>query len=356
MSKEGQRLDLHVVDVALTEPKYWTIEGSTYRRSTEALQLSVDDEAQDALPAGRTKEIPIIFRQVLCLTPGNWNGLEDVWTDALIEACAANHSRPRPLQKDHSRDADDNHGKVLDLIRMPPGAAHPTKPGLVALIGVLGSHAIERVEDGRWDEFSVGVWCAANVAESYLMELSFTKFPACDDVKFLHQSAEENSKKDGADMAKETDKKVLGGGAAAEEQQEQKTEETVANAKDAGKAGDGEVAELRAKLAAQEAEVAELRRESAEAKKLRDEERVGSQIIQLTQEGYSSPAVFDKEKAFMLSLDETQRAGYVELRREQGKVWRPGRQSDPALNLNKDAAKEARDDADAAEIKALIRK
>lgn len=345
MSNNGRRIDLHVTDADIKEPQFWLTEGSRWRRSAEALELSEDGEVNDALPKDRTREIPVLFRQVLALTPGEWNGLKDVWTPELIAACAANHSKPRPLQKDHSRDADHNHGKVLDLLHLPAGAAHPTKDALVALIGVIGAHGIERVEDGRWDEFSVGVWAAKNVEESYLQELSFTKFPACDDVMLLHQM-EEKKEKEGADVPNEDDK-VQGAEAAHEPKKE------VAELSK----GHGEVAELRAELEKQREEMAQLRQEAAQAKQLRLEESVGGQLVTLTREGFSSPAVFEDEKAFVVSLaDDDARSAYYALCRAKGQVWRPGRQSDPALSLSKDVAEEAQTDAEAAEIKALIRK
>lgn len=339
MSKPGKRYDLHVAKPKIEKPTYWATSGSSWRRNAEKLELSEgEDEERDALPVGSTR--PILFRQVLMLTPGNWNGLEDVWTEGLIKACGANFSaeQPRPLQKDHSYDADHNHGKVLDLMALPAGVAHE-KPALVGLIGILGAHAIERVEDGRWDQFSVGVWRGYEEEESELIELSFTKFPACGDVKILaHQ---QNQDKEGASVPKETKSKVLEGAGA----QGQQTETEVTKS-DKGH-DESEVVELRAKLAAQETTIQGLQKGFSEIQTLRLEEKIGAEILKLTKEGFSNPGAFDAEKAFILSLaDDEQRTAYYELRRQQPQSWRPGRESDPTLSLSKGNADRAKADAD----------
>lgn len=340
MSKpKGRRVDLNITHPQIQEPKFWLTDGSKWSRSAAAMKLEQDGEVQDALPEGSTRSV--IFRQVLALTPGDWNGWKDLWTVGLIAACARNHDRARPLQADHSRRAGDCHGKVLDLIHVPAGGAHPEKDALVALVAIMGDYAIERVEDGRWDQFSVGIWAAFSEENSFLEELSFTTFPACDDVKLLHQQ-ENHEEEEGANVPKETKNKVLEGAGA---QGQQPAEETVEAAKPADSDG-GDLAELKAQLARQDGELAELRREAEEAKTLRLEAEVKGEILQLTREGYSTPATFEDEKAFLLDLNAEQRSKYFELRRKQPQSWRPGRESDPRVALSDQKSESAKGDAD----------
>lgn len=372
MSKRaGKRIDLRFNESKVETPTFWLTEGSKFRRSSAVLELAEDQEMQDALPPDSTR--PVIFRQVQMLTPGNWNGLEDVWTEPLIQACANNFSGPRPLQADHSRRADDNHGKVFDLLHIPAGIVHEN-PAMVGLVGVMGAHAIERVEDGRWDQFSVGVWAAQNVEESHLIELSFTPFPACDETRFLTE--DENTQEEEGIMPKPTDMKVLQGqgaqGAADNDakngffeglaklfsqyfgggQQQQLTEGTPV----AGEAlSAGMDPEVQARLDAQAAEIEQLKAKQAEGEEIRLTEQVRAEVLELVREGYSAPAAFEKEVALLRKMGPEERAEYLELKREQPRVWFPGRQSDPKQALSAGKREELKADEDYDRIKALMK-
>ena len=82
----------------------------------------------------------------------------------------------------------------------------------------------------------------------------------------------------------------------------------------------------RAELAA---EHAQLRAELAEERARNKEQAIRTELIALMREGYGAPASLDDEVKFCLSLSDDKQAQFVELKKQMGRSWLPGRLSEP---------------------------
>lgn len=248
------------------------------------------------------------------LEPGVYNGHE--FTPVYLAAVAKNYdpSKPPPIVKDHKLDdADACYGRVRGL------RYDAENEKLLSLSEFLGSHAIERVKDGRWTQLS-GRFL---MRSQRMTELSVTLNPA-------YTGSRIKSKSEVARMSKQTQAKLS----------KDETEGTAAPALDPAPQtpAAAEVTlektpreiEVEAKLAEAEAKLAESEeretKREAEIKLRRSREDEKDWELLLAQ-GYAEPRTKDKELAFMGRLEEADKEEFLSLRRDLGKIREYGRKS-----------------------------
>lgn len=178
-----------------------------------------------------------------------------------------------PLQLDHSPLATHTVGRVIG--RLSKGQHVNDKGETVAClltdkVCVLGADNVEKVNDGRWANLSIG----ADLALGKLNELSITPFPAAGDSILLskgeamdeklkkhlmekHNLSEEDAKKMGEKMRGHLAKKLAADAAKADEQMAAMSDEEMSKLADDVKAEDKKLADDKAaadKLAADDAD------------------------------------------------------------------------------------------------------
>lgn len=249
------------------------------------------------------------------LEPGVYNGHE--FTPAYLAAVARNYdpSKPPPIVKDHKLDdADACYGRVRGL------RYDAENEKLLSLSEFLGSHAIERVKDGRWTQLS-GRFL---MRSQRMTELSVTLNPA-------YTGSRIKSKSEVARMSKQTQAKLS---------KEEAPEGTAAPAPDptpqAPAANEVTLEksprelEVEAKLAEAEAKLAEVnareakREEEIKLRRQREDEKDWELLLA---QGYAEPRTKEKELAFMGRLDEDEKEEFLSLRRDFGKIREYGRKS-----------------------------
>lgn len=294
---------------------------------------SADEEACLSAYEGvaKTNEQSLLTESEV-LEPGVYNGHE--FTTAYLMAVAKNYnpSMPPPIVKDHKLDdADACYGRVR-------GLRYDTEnEKLLSLSEFLGSHAIERVKDGRWTQLS-GRFL---MRSQRMTELSVTLNPAYTGSKI------KNKKSEVARMSKQTQAKLS---------QEEAPEGTAAPALDptpqAPAAAEVTLEksprelEVEAKLAEAEAKLAQANEQTAklaEEVKLRRDREDDRDFELLLAQGYAEPRTKEKELAFMSRLDEADKEAFLSLRRDLGKIREYGRKTtadipdaikEPSVNLS----------------------
>lgn len=277
----------------------------------ETLEPVLDDEGNEV-----EVDRPFLFRQVEIIRPGVWNDWPFDEYDIRDLVSNFDRSDPPPLQVDHSRSAESTHGRVVDVM-VDESLGFPRVVGLVLF---LGSYAIERALDQRWDKFSANVW----LYPAWMDELTVTPFPAVPHARSLSKTNDEESVMD------EDEDKTQGQETSPETTPEPEAEaETPPEPEAQDKSQEEDPQSLAALVAKQNAELAELRAEVALSKADLRESGIREKVMSLVREGYSTPDLFDDEVSLCKSLDEEQTTKYFALRKKMAKQWNPGRKSQP---------------------------
>lgn len=251
-----------------------------------------------------------LLTQSEVLEPGVYNGHE--FTPDYLRAVAKNYnpSQPPPIVKDHKLDdADACYGRVRGL------RFDEDSQKLLSLSEFLGSHAIERVQDGRWDKLS-GRFL---MRSQRMTELSVTLNPAYTGSKIKTKTE--------VRMSKKTQEETPGTAAVATETQQTPAAE-VKLEKSAREL------ELEAKLADSEAKLAKAderetkREEEAQLRRKREDEKDWELLLA---QGFTEPYLEEAEKGFIAKLSEATKEDYLALRRSMNKVHDFTRKSNPSV-------------------------
>lgn len=256
-----------------------------------------------------------VHRNLEVIRPGTYYGMtgrievnEDMLQQVLANFDAGD---PPPLQSGHSMSPDDTHGIVPDLW-IENGV-------LQATAAFIGTHAVERVEDGRWRKFSGGFQFDEQRGWS-LDHVGVTPFPACETATLLSRVENEEimSKPDEPTPEVEgTEEKGILKRLLSLFQNESQLEV--------------ELEKKKAFLAAKEAEIQAADAQLAEKKAYLNKQACQEIHLELLREGFSTPAVAESEVAFLEQLTDEQRQTYAALRKGGPQAWEPSRISEPAI-------------------------